>query len=261
MSRLSELLASPLPSEADAAQQKSYVTYSLPLLDKTPEAAPAPASAGPSQITLFESRNLISAAGTTGLRTWEASLHLGQYLCSNASLVRGKGVLELGAGTGYLSVLCAKYLGARQAIASDGSDDVVANLAENFFVNGLQGSGVVSAVDLRWGHPLIGGEEAAWNGGRPIDVALGADVTYDGSVIPSLAGTMGELFDLFPAIKIIIAATERNQATFETFLNVCKQRRFSLREIEFELPARDKQDGPFYNDKVPIRICEITQSP
>jgi predicted nicotinamide N-methyase len=255
MDRLSELLASPLPSEADAAQQKSYVTYSLPLLDKTPEA-----SAGPSQITLFESRNLISAAGTTGLRTWEASLHLGQYLCANASLVQGKGILELGAGTGYLSILCAKFLGPRQVIASDGSEEVVANLPENFFVNDLQGSNVISAMELKWGYPLIGGEEAAWNGGRPIDVAIGADVTYDGSGIPALAGTMVELFDLFPAIKIIIAATERNEITFETFLNVCKQRKFGMHEVEFELPSRDKQAGPFYNEKVPIRICEITRT-
>ncbi|KAK6201948.1 hypothetical protein LQW54_009161 [Pestalotiopsis sp. IQ-011] len=252
MGRLAESLASPVPSEFDAAQQKSYVTYALPLLgEESSAAASAP------QITLLETRDLISAAGTTGLRTWEAALHLGQFLCENPSLVQGKGVLELGAGTGYVSILCAKYLSPGQVIASDGSDDVVNNLPENFFVNGLQDSGLITAMDLKWGHALIGTEEAAWNAGRPIDVVLGADVTYDESVIPSLVAVVEELFGLYPSVKVIIAATERNRKTYDSFLRVCEQRRFGIHQADYALPPRKSQNGPFYNDQVPIRICEI----
>lgn len=253
MSHLSQLLASPLPSETDAAQQKSYVTYSLPLLQG---GAPPSVLSAPG-ITILESRNLISAAGTTGLRTWEAALHLGQYLCKNPSLIRDKGVLELGSGTGYVSILCAKYLSPRQVIASDGSDDVVANLPENFFINGLQGSDLITAMDLKWGYALVGTEEAAWNGGKPIDVVLGADITYDESIIPLLASILGELFDLYPEVKIIIAATERSRKTFEAFLQICEQRHFKVVELDFPIPPKESQVGPFYNDQVPIRICEI----
>jgi protein-lysine N-methyltransferase EEF2KMT len=255
MGRLSELLASSLPSETDAAQQKSYVTYSPSLLRGTSLAS----NSSEPHITLLESRNLISAAGTTGLRTWEAALHLGQYLCQNPHLVQGKGVLELGAGTGYISVLCAKHLSARQVIASDGSDDVVMNLPENFFVNGLQEIGTITAMDLKWGYPLVGGEETAWNGGKPIDVVLGADITYDKSVIPSLGSMMGDLFSLFPDVMVLIAATERNRETFEAFIDVCERRRFQVNEVDFPLLPREAQTGPFYNYKVPIRICEIKQ--
>lgn len=256
MARLSELLASPLPDEAAAAQQKAYVTYSLSLLPAAPAEAPA-------QITLLENRNLISAGGTTGLRTWEAALHLGQYLCGQRDLVAGRRVLELGAGTGYLSVLCAKFLGARQVVASDGSDDVVANLPENFYVNGLQeaGADVVSAMDVKWGHALVGTEEAEWNGGRPIDLVLGADVTYDESVIPSLVAMLDDLFALFPRVVALIAATERNRQTLEAFLAGCRQRRFEVSEVDFELPPKARQTGPFYSDLVPIRICRITRAP
>lgn len=249
MARLSELLASPLPDEAAAAQQKAYVTYSLSLLP-----------AAPAQITLLENRNLISAGGTTGLRTWEAALHLGQYLCGQRPLVEGRRVLELGAGTGYLSILCARFLAARQVIASDGSDDVVANLPENFYVNGLQDSAVVSAMDVKWGHALLGTEEAEWNGGRPIDLVLGADVTYDESVIPSLVAMLDDLFDLFPRVVTLIAATERNRQTLEAFLAGCRQRRFEVCEVDFELPPKARQTGPFYSDAVPIRICKITRA-
>ncbi|KAK6857338.1 hypothetical protein PG995_007525 [Apiospora arundinis] len=257
MSQLSELLASPLPEELIAVQQKSYVTYSQSLLsgDTGPEAGADPYP----HVTLLESRHLISAGGTTGLRTWEAALHLGQYLCTQPTLVQNKRVLELGAGTGYVSILCAKHLAPAQVIASDGSDDVVANLPENFYLNGLQDSRAISVMDLKWGHALVGTEEAEWNGGQPIDLVLGADVTYDESVIPSLVATIDDLFDMFPRVLVIITATERNRQTFDAFINVCQKRALNVEEVKFDITPKDAQTGPFYSDQVPIRICRITR--
>ncbi|OTA77631.1 hypothetical protein M434DRAFT_38610 [Hypoxylon sp. CO27-5] len=252
MNVLSNLVALPLPSEITAAQQKSYVTYTLSLLDTSSLVTPISP-----HITLLESRNLISASGTTGLRTWEAALHLGQFLCANPSLIREKHVLELGAGTGYLSILCARFLTPALVIASDGSDDVVANLPENFFLNGLQDSKKIQAMDIKWGHALVGTEDEHWNGGRPVDVVLGADVTYDKSIIPSLIGTLQELVEMFPQITILIAATERNRETFNAFLEVCEKRHFDVEELDFRLPPMQDQRGPFYNDQVPIRICKL----
>lgn len=245
MAALSVLLALPLPSEIMAAQQKSYVTYTPSHLDAS------------AQITLLESRDLISASGTTGLRTWEAALHLGQFLSADPSFIQGKNILELGAGTGYISILCAKFLTSGLVIASDGSDYVVETLPENFFLNGLQDSEKIRAMDVKWGHALVGTEDELWNGGLPIDVVLGADVTYDKSVIPALVGTLEELAGMFPHVMIIITATERNRETFLTFMEACEKRRFSVEEIDFGLPRRQDQRGPFYSDQVPIRICRI----
>ncbi|KAG7289985.1 hypothetical protein NEMBOFW57_006364 [Staphylotrichum longicolle] len=187
------LLSQPLPSETDAAQKRDYVMYHLSLLHTTPA---TPTELNPPHIDLLESRALISASGTTGLRTWEAALHLGQYLCINPSLVEGKRILELGTGTGYLAVLCAKYLGSDHVIASDGSDEVVSHLSDSFFLNGLQGSSKVSAKQLLWGHALVGTE---WDEGQ-LDTVLGADITYDVSVIPALVATLEELAKRFPAL-------------------------------------------------------------
>ncbi|KAK4185591.1 putative methyltransferase-domain-containing protein [Podospora australis] len=248
MTAMSDLLSAPLPTETVAAQQRCHVTYHLSLLETEPEAS----------IVLLESRSLISAAGTTGLRTWEAALHLGQYLCKNPSLVQDKRVLELGTGTGYIAVMCAKYLGAKQVIASDGSEDVVNNLPDNFFLNGLQGSEGVTASELRWGHALVGTEEQEWNGGKKVNVVLGADITYDVSVIPALVGTLEELVVLSPAVTILIAATERNRATFESFLQVCAKRGFTVTSEKFPVLPRNEQRGPFYSDLTPIHICKLT---
>ena len=152
MSHLSTLLASNLPSEIAAAQQRSYVTFScLPpsaSLSNLPEEEPT--------ITLLERRNLISGSSTTGYRTWEAALHLGSYLLSPqvSDLIDGKKVIELGAGTGFLSILCAKHLGAKHVTATDGDEGVVEALKENLFFNGLDDEGRVNASVLRWGRGL-----------------------------------------------------------------------------------------------------------
>src|SRR5579862_2320334 len=181
LSHLSILLASPLLPEAASAQQKSYVTYTLPVDPKSlqQQGEPFP-SQGELTLTLLESRSLISASGTTGLRTWEAALHLGAYLSLSAEgrdFIRGKRVLELGSGTGFLSILCAKYLGSMQVLATDGDPGVVEMLETNFFLNGLDGDRErVGASILKWGWALMGralkakGESCIW------DVALGADV-------------------------------------------------------------------------------------
>ncbi|KAL2173691.1 putative methyltransferase-domain-containing protein [Thermothelomyces heterothallicus CBS 202.75] len=253
-SALSRLLSEPLPSETEAAQQRDYVVYHLSLLLPTQPTAADDNNSSP-RINLLESRSLISASGTTGLRTWEAALHLGQYLCADPSPARNKRVLELGAGTGYLAVLCAKYLGSSHVIASDGSAEVVNHLADSFFLNGLQGSTRATAMQLRWGHALVGTELDGALGN--VDTVLGADITYDASVIPALVATLEDLAALFPGLTVLIAATERNRVTFESFLDVCGKRGFRVTHEPFPVPPRSEQNGPFYSDATPIHICRL----
>ena len=250
MNHFSSLLASTIPSESASAQQKSYVTYTLASLSPKDQVVPT--------ITLLESRNLVAAAGTTGLRTWEAALHLGNYLCANENIVRSRSVLDLGAGTGYVSVLCAK-LGALHVLSTDGSEDVVSSLDTNFYLNGLQDASFVKAKELKWGQAFLGTEHPDWNEGRKVDLVLGADVTYDGSGILPLLATFDDLFDLNPEVEIILAATVRNPATFESFLQTCARGKFSVEQIEFSIEPPDSQDGPFLTNDVPIQICNITR--
>jgi predicted nicotinamide N-methyase len=239
-----------MPSEAVYAQQRSYVTYTVSTLSQ---------SNLPPTITLLEARSLLAAAGTTGFRTWEACLHLGVYLSSPECTipVAHKNILELGAGTGYLSILCAKYLNAAHVTVTDGSGTLVADLSTNFFLNGLQDSPLVEAKELKWGHVLIGGEQAEWNQGRQVDVVLGADVTYDSARIPALVATLVDLVELFPSVEILIAATIRNETTFETFLKACGRNGFVVKNIQFPVMPPEQQEGPFYWDGVPIRLCHI----
>lgn len=174
MSRLSTLMSADLPSEGTAVQQKSHVTFScLP-----PDYVDDGHYRDEPTITLLERRNLISGSLTTGFRTWEAALHLGSYLLTpeGNNFVRGKNVLELGAGTGFLSILMAKHLKANHVTITDGDEGVVEALKENLFLNDLDEERHVLTSVLRWGHGLKGTWVEEDCEACPYDVVLGADI-------------------------------------------------------------------------------------
>ncbi|PHH82981.1 hypothetical protein CDD82_4095 [Ophiocordyceps australis] len=255
MTSLAELMRTPMPLEAAVIQEKSTVRYYLSQLDHSGrdlvETEEEPC------ISLLESRSILSAAGTTGLRTWEAALHLGQYLSQNPQVVAGRRVLELGAGTGYLSMLCAKYLSPAHVTLSDGSDDVVSSFANNLLLNRLQeDSSHITFVKLIWGHPLIGAD-AQWIKGEPVDVILGADVTYDRSAIPALVATLAEILGMYMHAQAFVAIVRRSEDSFNALLERCVQHKLALEKLQYGVLPRAKQEGPFYCDQVELRIYRI----
>ncbi|EGO18999.1 hypothetical protein SERLADRAFT_480133, partial [Serpula lacrymans var. lacrymans S7.9] len=94
-------------------------------------------------------------------------------------------VLELGAGTGLLSIVTAKVLGRLyrnrnsaqtvkgevKVVATDYHPDVIANLARNVQTNFSSSSHPVRITTLDWSRPIT-------PEGSPFDVILAADVIY-----------------------------------------------------------------------------------
>ena len=165
MTCLADLLANHIPLASESAQQKCYLTYTVP--------SPSLFCA---ELTLLETRSVLASSGTTGLRTWEAALYLGTFLssASGLDLIKGKTILELGAGTGFLSILCARHLEARFVLATDGSAEVINDLESNIRLNELGNTNLIIPAILKWGHlfpdnPLNGDS-------RTYDLVLGADV-------------------------------------------------------------------------------------
>lgn len=168
----SELIMLPKPSAIQQAQQLGYIKYTAPAY----QAPSGSEGHEPRTVITSESRGLILSSGTTGFRTWEAALRLGTYLASSAtaeSLVRGKRVIELGAGTGFISLFCAKYLSPKRVVATDREPALIESIRDCVEKNQIEERLLVPGI-WEWGNDLLVQEETGEDGG--FDVALGADL-------------------------------------------------------------------------------------
>ncbi|XP_017161645.1 histone-arginine methyltransferase METTL23 isoform X2 [Poecilia reticulata] len=106
-----------------------------------------------------------------GMYVWPCAVVLAQYLWFHRDQLRGRAVLELGAGVGLPGVLAARC-GARVSL-SDGSDRprCLENGRRSCAANGLRDVGVLG---LSWGD--VTPELLLL---PPQDVVLGSDVFYD----------------------------------------------------------------------------------
>ncbi|KAK7943966.1 methyltransferase-domain-containing protein [Apiospora aurea] len=251
-SYLGSLMTDEKTSGLESNQQKPYVTFTC-IKDGSGEPE--------STVTILERRHLVSGSKTTGFRTWEGALHLATYLLSAAGqdLIRGKKVLELGAGTGFLAILCGKQLAAKHVTTTDGDEGVVEALKENVALNGLDEK-KVEATKLWWGDDLKGTWVECECETEPYDVVVGADITYEPEAIKSLVSTLRQLFDLRPNLLVIIAGVIRNAQTYEVFRQECLTSRFSLQEVNFPAKSIREQTSLFYAAAMPVKILRVTRA-
>ena len=82
-----------------------------------------------------------------GEYVWPSSRYLGELLCQNAELIKGKRIMELGCGSG-LSGIVASKLGAN-VIFTDQSDpeSILNNCRENTKENGIHAT-IVSTLSV-----------------------------------------------------------------------------------------------------------------
>ncbi|KAL3494302.1 putative methyltransferase-domain-containing protein [Aspergillus germanicus] len=256
------LLSTPRSSALEQAQKLTYIKYTAPSSAATSERTES------RTIITSENRSLILASGTTGFRTWEAALHLGTFLSTTnigQSLVTGKRVLELGAGTGFLSFLCAKHLGTESILVTDRDPTLLEHIDDCIGKNGLEKTKIRTGI-WEWGSPLQvpsfshEDESGTKRGPASFDIALGADLIYDVDLVPLLVSTIRDLFDIYSLNEFVISATVRNEDTFRTFLDVCERNCLAVDQIPFDSPPRETQTGFFHSTSIPIRTYRIKAS-
>ena len=129
--------------------------------------------------------------GSVGAQTWGSACLLAEMLVEDPSAfglrvspsVPHLRVLELGAGTGLVSVALGKLLGTRASVvATDFHPSVLANLqrnvAANFASADMPSSSSVSAHFLDWAKfPALAEPSAPF--GEPFDYVFGADIIYE----------------------------------------------------------------------------------
>ena len=143
----------------------------------------------------------------TGLaKVWPASVVLCRWLADHSAQVAGKRVLELGAGTGLPSLLCAR-LGARRVVATDGTEAVVERLGRA--LASADAGGAASrhaALRLEWEQTEVLLATAKAEG---IDTLLLADVVYPMKEQAPLLAALASLLAAAP-LTILLASTARD---------------------------------------------------
>ncbi|BFZ54367.1 Protein-lysine N-methyltransferase efm6 [Savitreella phatthalungensis] len=171
--------------------------------------------------------------GTGGL-LWPAAERLASYLCQqgrkDASIFKGKRVLELGAGTGLVGIalLLAGLIDQTTGASYTASDleAVLPLIQRNYEVNGVIGH----VLGLPWGT-------------RPkseYDVVLLADCVYLESLFQPLLDT---LLSVVPSsrVKCFLAIKYRRKAD-KRFIKMCR-RHFNLSDIESGKGQRAASDA------------------
>ncbi|KAJ5681480.1 uncharacterized protein N7477_001420 [Penicillium maclennaniae] len=256
------LVILPKPSALEQAQQLSSIKYTAPIQPQNSTSA-----TNERTINILESRGLILSGGTTGNRTWEAALHLGSFLSTptGMALIHDKRVIELGAGTGFLSLFCARHLGVKGVVATDRELFLIENMRACARLNRTDEDGDIPFYPAiwDWGTTLEKTEEmnSMTGGGKlEFDVALGADLIYDTDLVPLLISTVQDLFSNYGVSQFIIAATLRNENTFRTFLDACEGNAFKVEMLPFESTASEEQTGFFHSTSIPIHTYLISRA-
>ncbi|KAL8766041.1 MAG: hypothetical protein Q9209_007070 [Squamulea sp. 1 TL-2023] len=154
----------------ESIQKKRPVTYTAPIAHSD---APA--------VTVLEAPNLLSSNGDTGNRTWDAALFLATFLFGDGRhFVQNKSILELGAGLGFVSVLCGKHLKARHVLITDASEPVLCTAQQNIEINGVDD--IVKTAVLKWGSPDLGRVLESEGKAVSYDLVLGSDMASHASL-------------------------------------------------------------------------------
>ncbi|WVQ82366.1 hypothetical protein IAT38_004494 [Cryptococcus sp. DSM 104549] len=252
-------------------------------------------------ITLMEEQIAIQG-GTTGLRTWTAALHLAHHILHHPSTLfsstrsadpstpiarSSRPVVELGAGTGFVSVLLAQ-LGV-DVVATDlgdgddheeedegegeeeagGMDGIVrtplGRLQYNIALNDCIVKPTVRHLDWFDARKTPSDRPAIWaqllEDKRDI---VAADVIYDPDLIPPLVDAIDVLLgDGHDERVALISATIRNQETFDKFVVTCRQHGLALEMLD--LPPMDPSAPTFWDSALdagtPVRLMRITNPP
>jgi protein-lysine N-methyltransferase EEF2KMT len=217
-------------------------------------------------VMIEEAQYLLGSASNVGLRTWEASLRLAHFLWNHQDLIRSRRVLELGAGTGFLSIFCSAALHAKQVIATDGNERVLESLQHNINLNhpyyGQNTPPVVKKLSWEDAEDFDSMTKSESGAEFKPDIVIGADITYHPDACKALASLLAKLARSHPACESFISVTVRDVKLLKDFVQRCESDEYGLKvqEVAFKCPGIHEQKGLFHTVAMPIRIFQICLS-
>ncbi|KAF7337698.1 Protein-lysine N-methyltransferase EFM3 [Mycena sanguinolenta] len=201
--------------------------------------------------TILESRTMIES-GTTGLRTWLASLILAQYLILNPGADFSSSVKEYSnsvlepAFWEVLSLPCSSWNAAQAQVHSG------CQISTTLFSPAAVIMSTCIATDLSSSHPNTNCCFLDWSaaldpdGIEPLtsllndqidpDVILGADIVFDPDLIPPLVAVLRLALQANTRSRsALIALTTRNPTTMTKFTDAVQDTGLILKKLDFEI--------------------------
>ncbi|KAI1810877.1 putative methyltransferase-domain-containing protein [Poronia punctata] len=164
-------------------------------------------------------------ANGCGGQLWPAGMTLARYMLRyhGGGDLKGKNILELGAGGGLVGLAVAKGCGEWEPpVYITDQEEMFSLMKHNIKLNGLEGK--VEAMILNWGESLPSKVIA-----NPPDVILAADCVYFEPAFPLLQTTLQDLLSLKEGIVVYFCFKKRRRADMQ-FLKAAR-RRFHVVEI------------------------------
>merc|ERR1712070_179097 len=175
-----------------------------------------------------------------GANVYNSSFVLAEYVCRHhAETIKGARVVELGCGTGLVSIACGAF-GSQEVIATDGDTALLELTAHNISLNGVESC--VRTHTVMWGD-----QEAHAAMDPPMDVVLAADVA---------AFVYQEAFELLVCSlralchnpsedreSLVLLAYERRHGDEKRFFEVL------AKEFHVETVERDKLHPDFQSEQ------------
>jgi len=140
---------------------------------------------------------------------WASGQVLARHILDNPDLVKGKRVMDFGAGSGVVAVACV-MAGAKQVIACDVDPDALLSCQENAKLN---------HVELELHSDLFAFEQ-------DIDLLIAADVLYDKANLPML-----EVF-LDKAPAVIVADSRVKNFDFPPYYAIDNIESFTVPDLD-----------------------------
>ena len=187
---------------------------------------------------------------------WASSLYLSRFLAANAALVKGKRVIELGAGIGLPSLVSAK-LGAAHVLVTDVDKYAVEALPVAIAKNGVTAN--AEAAKLDWFAYLRPGP-APSSALAPVPLLIAADCNYTTAAVPALIAVIDALLEPSGG-ELLLASREQRIGLSDCLARLQAPISEGGLNLTLETFVTFSEDGDSWKSSTASEIAQIRSKP